>query len=182
MRIAGGESIGDGASTGAVQYGYQVAKAAKGRFQDIVARRQASGLPGKTAAGVLLFGADRSKQKFSTVTEAQTGVFMVGDKNRAANPHFDTLSTAGAVILGERGKVASGAVAAIGLAGVVLDGNRNVVRGVRMTDMPVGVCIRDGVKNNAKGLSLFNVPVDVVSHRPCATQRWRSRRSLSRPS
>jgi hypothetical protein len=159
VRDMGSEAVGSGLAGGAVQIGFQVAAGATGLLRGSSAHAHASSRAGKTAAGVLVFGAGTVSVQGASIVDGQTGVFVAGDKVRLVRATFANLSDDGVVLLGSSNALSFNTLQAVGLSGVFVNGNGNLVRGGSMANMPVGVWLYGGEKNTVLFTSFDNVTV-----------------------
>ncbi len=156
-RVQDSQAIGSGPSSGPVQNGFEVGKAARARFQDIGAENLRSLVPGKTATAVLVFSSDKVRVRRITATDVQTGVFLVGERNRVLSGQFGSVRSDAVVVLGERNKVAANDIDGSSVSGVFIDGDSNRVLGGLIRNAPIGVWSFDGTGNTSKGIEFVNV-------------------------
>lgn len=157
-RVQNSQAIGSGPSVGPVQNGFEVSKAARARFQDIAAQDLRSLVPNKTATAVLVFSSNKVRVRRITATDVQTGVFIVGERNRVLSGQFGSVRSDAVVILGERNKVAANDIDGSSVSGVFIDGDSNRVLGGLIRNAPIGVWSFDGTGNTSKGIEFINVP------------------------
>jgi len=157
IKVSGTQVLGTGPAA-TVQNGIEFGLGARGRMQEVQVRDFQTTTVGKTATGVLLFGAAKVRIRRSTITDAQTGVFVVGNFARVLDTQLGDITSDAIVLLGKKNRVLSALIDVSSVSGVFIDGDRNTVRGGNMTDMPVGVWFFDGDRNIAKGIDFTNVP------------------------
>jgi hypothetical protein len=157
VKIRASQVLGNGLAALAVQNGIEVSGGAKARVQDAQIRDFQTAVAGKTATGLLLFGAKRVRSRHTTMTALQTGVFVVGDRARILDSQIGDIMSDGIVFLGDKNRALSNLIDVSSVSGVFIDGDHNTVSGGNMTDMPVGVWFFDGDRNLARGIDFENV-------------------------
>jgi len=158
VKIRASQVLGDGAAAVAVQNGIELTGGVKARVQDIQVRHFQTTVAGKTATGLLLFGAHKPRLRRGTITDVQTGIFDVGDGARVLDTQIGDILSDGIVFLGQKNRALGNMIDVSSVSGVFIDGDRNTVRGGTMSDMPIGVWFFDGNRDLAKGISFTNVP------------------------
>jgi nitrous oxidase accessory protein NosD len=158
VKIRASQVLGDGLAAVQVQNGIELSGGVKARVQDAQIRDFQTAVAGKTATGVLLFGAKRVRLRHTTMTAVQTGVFVVGDRARILDSQIGDITSDGIVFLGDKNRALGNLIDVSSVSGVFIDGDHNTVRGGNMTDMPVGVWFFDGDRNLARGIDFENVP------------------------
>ena len=158
VKIRSSQVLGDGATATEVQNGIELSGGAKARLQDVQLRHFQTTVTGKTATGLLLFGAHKARVRRATITDAQTGLFDVGDGTSVLDTQLGDITSDGIVFLGRKNKALGNRIDVSSVSGVFIDGDRNSVRGGNMSNMPVGVWFFDGNRSVAKGIQFTNVP------------------------
>jgi hypothetical protein len=156
VKMSGGEVVGDGARGGAVQNGIQLGLGAKGRLNQIGLRDLVSTVPGKSAAGVLLWKPGRGSVKRVLVDASQTGMFVVGRAKLQGNTITGSVGDA-IVLLGDSSLASANVLDGAGVSGVFVDGNRNRILFGTIANMPVGLWFYDGDRNSFNGIRFDNV-------------------------
>jgi hypothetical protein len=157
VKVQDSQAIGAGPSPSAVQNGFEIAKAARARLQDIAAQDLRTLIPGRTAAAVLVFSSDKVRVRRITATNVQTGVFIVGQRNRVLSGQFGDISSDAVVVLGQRNRIASNDIDGSSVSGVFIDGDGNRVLGGLIRSTPVGVWSFDGEGNTVRGVEFVDV-------------------------
>lgn len=153
-----GLAAGEGKGVPWVQHGFQFSDGARGRLQDVEIRDLGTSLADRTAAGVLVYGSRRIRARRVSIANAQTGVFLVGDRNRVAGGIFSDIGLDGVVILGNRNRVLKTEIAVSSVDGVFIDGDDNLIRGGAFSDMPIGIWAYAGDGNRAEQVEFLRVP------------------------
>ena len=118
--VKGGQAVGDGATVGAVQYGYQLGYGAKGKITQVTTSQDQSFLAGKAAAGVLVFDGVRVSVRKGTMSNAQEGVLGVADGVRIKKTSFSDMTGDGIVFLGNGNIATSNLIEGSGVSGVFI--------------------------------------------------------------
>jgi len=158
VKIRSSQVLGDGTAATEVQNGIELSGGVKARVQDVQLRHFHTTVAGKTATGMLLFGAHKARVRRATITDVQTGVFDVGDGTRVMDSQIGDISSDGIVFLGRKNRALGNLIDVSSVSGVFIDGDRNTVVGGNMSDMPVGVWFFDGQRDRSKGVKTTNVP------------------------
>ncbi len=157
VRVQETQAIGGGPAATQIQNGFEVGKGARARFQDVAAQDLRTLQADRTATAILIFSSDRVRVRRITATNVQTGVFVVGTRNRVLSGQFGDVSSDAIVLLGQRNKVASNDIDNSSVSGVFIDGDSNRVLGGLMRSTPVGVWSFDGIGNTTKGVEFVQV-------------------------
>jgi hypothetical protein len=144
--------FGLGPDSVGVPNGIEISAGARARLQDVAVRDLQSAVAGKTATGVLGFEARKLLVRRATMTDVQTGIFVVGRAARILDGQFGDLTSDGIVFLGDKNRAFSNDIDVSSVSGVFIDGDHNVVRGGTISRTPVGVWFFDGDRNIAKGV------------------------------
>src|SRR5262249_10877385 len=158
VKIRDTQVLGSGSAALGGQNGIELSGGVKGRIQDVQIRDFQTAVAGKTATGVLIFGANRVRMRGSTLTALQTGVFVVGDRARILDNQLGDITSDGIVFLGDRNRALGNSIDISSVSGVFIDGDHNTVRGGNMDYMPVGVWFFDGDRDLARGIDFPNCP------------------------
>ncbi len=158
LRIRESGVFGNGPAGIGVPNGIELSAGVKARLQDLAVRDIVSPVAGKTATGLLVFGAKKVRLRRSTMTDVQTGVFVVGNSVRVLDGQFGDLTSDGLVFLGDKNRSYSNDIDVSSVSGVFINGDRNVVRGGTISRTPIGVWFFDGDRNIAKGVDYNFVP------------------------
>src|SRR5262249_53629600 len=156
--IRASQVLGSGTAALGVQNGFELTGGVKARLQDIQVRHFQTTVAGKTATGLLLVGAHKTRIRRGTITDVQTGVFDGGGGARVLDTELGDITSDGIVFLGQKNRALGNLIDVSSVSGVFIDGDRNVVRGGHMSDMPVGVWTFSGNRDIAKGIEFTNVP------------------------
>ena len=92
VKIRACQVLGDGAAALGVQNGIELTGGVKARVQDILVRHFQTAVAGKTATGLLLFGAHKARLRRGTITDVQTGIFVVGDGARVLDTQIGDIT------------------------------------------------------------------------------------------
>src|SRR4030095_16732705 len=130
----------------------------RGRLQTPRARDLGTIQTDRTGVGVLAFGTKRVRTRRVTIENAQTGVFLVGDRNRIAGSIMTDIGSDGVVVIGNRNRVLKNDIAVSSVDGVFIDGDDNLVRGGAFSDMPIGIWAFAGAGNRAEQCEFLRVP------------------------
>jgi hypothetical protein len=149
---------GSGKGMPFVQHGFQFSNTARGRLQDVRVKDVGTSQIDRMGTGVLAFGTERVRTRRLTVENAQTGVFLVGDRNRIAGGIFTDIGSDGVVVIGNRNRVLKNDIAVSSVDGVFVDGDDNLVRGGAFSDMPIGIWAFAGDGNRAEQVTFLRVP------------------------
>jgi slime mold repeat-containing protein/copper-binding protein NosD len=153
------QAIGNPGSA-TVQNGIEISREAKGRLLDVSAKNFSTSVAGKTATGVLLFTPSKVRVRRGTLTDMQTGVFVVGDKARVLDTEIGDMTADGIVVLGKKNRVFRNLIDDSSVSGVFIDGDRNVVRSGHMSNMQVGVWFFAGNQNIDAGIDFADSVVE----------------------
>lgn len=157
--VRGGSAIGDGPRDGTVQYGYQIGPGARGNLTNFFASGHLSLRPGKAAAAVLGYRADRLTVGRSQIRDGQEGVLGIGDRIRVKRSELGFLAGDGIVFIG-RGNLALGnLIEGSGVSAVFANGDKNRVRGGVIRNQALGVWFQEGFGNRIRGVWFDGVPV-----------------------
>ena len=158
VKIRDSGVFGSGAASVGTPNGIELSAGVKARLQNVVVRDLQSAVDGKTATGVLAFRASRVRLSRPTMTDVQTGVFVVGDSARILDGQFADITSDGLVFLGDRNRSFSNDIDVSSVSSVFINGNRNIVRGGTISRTRIGVWFLDGDRNIAKGVDYNDVP------------------------
>lgn len=158
VKARDGLVAGSGKGMPWVQHGFQFSEGARGRLQDMRMQDIGTSLTDRTGTGLLVFGSKRIRGRRVTFANAQTGVFLVGDRNRIAGSIMTDIGSDGVVIFGNRNRVLKTDIAVSSVDGVFVDGDDNLVRGGAFSDMPIGIWAYAGDGNRAEQVEFLRVP------------------------
>src|SRR5262249_9436703 len=102
VKIRASQVLGSGTAAPGVQNGFELTGGVKARLQDIQVRPFQTTVAGKTATGLLLMGAHKTRIRRGTITDVQTGVFDVGDGARVLDTQLGDITSDGIVFLGQK--------------------------------------------------------------------------------
>jgi hypothetical protein len=159
VTVKGGQAVGDGATVGAVQYGYQIGYGAKGKITEVTTSQDQSLLAGKAAAGVLVFDGVRVSVRKGTMSNSQEGVLGVADGVRIKKTSFSDMTGDGIVFLGNGNIATSNLIEGSGVSGVFIKGGVDVVRGGVIRNQSIGIWFQTGSQNKDGGVQFENVPL-----------------------
>jgi len=156
VKIKDSGAFGTGpTATGAAQNGFELSSGVRGRLQNLDIRNFDTLVPGKTATGLLAFGAGKVRLRGATIQNVQTGVFVVGNGMRVLSSQLGDLQSDGIVFLGTKNRALGNNIDVSSVDGVFIDGQHNTVRGGVMKNMPIGVWFFAGDRNVAKGIDFI---------------------------
>ena len=160
VKARDGLVAGSGKGMPWVQHGFQFSEGARGRLQDMRMQDIGTSLTDRTGTGLLVFGSKRIRGRRVTFANTQTGVFLVGDRNRIAGSIMTDIGSDGVVVFGNRNRVLKNDIAVSSVDGVFLDGDDNLVRGG-----PSRIC------PSASGLSRVTATAPSSQSCACRSQR-----------
>jgi len=148
---------GPGTVGGSAPNGVDIGLLAKARISDItITGHRSSG--DKMGAGLLATSAKRVKFRDVTVLDADTGAFIVGDRQKVLSSRFGDIRFDGIVLLGERNKVKGNSIENSSVSGVFIDGDDNMIRSTIMARLPnVGIWFFKGDRNKAAGIQFIDL-------------------------
>jgi hypothetical protein len=154
------ESLVSGSGKGMpfVQHGFQFSNTARGRLQDVRVRDVGTSVPDRMGVGVLAFGTERVRTRRVTLENTQTGVFLVGDRNRIAGSIMTDIGSDGVIAIGNKNRILKNDIAVSSVDGVFVSGDDNLVRGGAFSDMPIGIWAFAGDGNRAEQVTFLRVP------------------------
>lgn len=158
LKIRESGVFGSGPAGIGVPNGIELSDGVKARLQDVAVRDIVSPVAGKTATGLLAFGAKKVRLRRPTMTDVQTGVFVVGNSVRILDGQFGDITSDGLVFLGDKNRAFSNDIDISSVSGVFINGDHNTVRGGTISRTPIGVWFFDGDRNIAKGVDYNLVP------------------------
>jgi hypothetical protein len=158
VKARDGRVSGSGKGMPWVQHGFQFSENARGRLQDVKVENVGTSLADRTGTGLLVYGSKRIRTRRVTFANAQTGAFLVGDRNRIAGSIMTDIGSDGVVVFGARNRVLKNDIIVSSVDGVFLDGDDNLVRGGAFSDMPIGIWAFAGNGNRAEQVSFIRVP------------------------
>jgi len=157
VKARDGSALGSGKGMPWVQHGYQFSEGARGRLQDMQIQDIGTSVTDRTGTGLLVFGSNRIRSRRVTFTNVQTGVFMVGDRNRIAGSIMSDIGADGVVVFGNRNRVLKNDISVSSVDGVFVDGDDNLCRGGAFSDMPIGIWAFAGDGNRAEQVDFLRV-------------------------
>jgi len=148
---------GPGTVGGSAPNGIDIGLLAKARISDVTITGHRS-LGSKMGAGLLATTAKRVKFREITVLDADTGAFIVGDRQKVLSSRFGDIRFDGIVLLGERNKVKGNSIENSSVSGVFIDGDDNMIRSTIMARLPnVGIWFFKGDRNKAAGVQFIDL-------------------------
>src|SRR5579862_337899 len=146
VRIAGSKLVGDGSAASAIQNGLQIGLGARATITRIKVSNYASTVSTQTATGVLLWKPAHVLLRGSSISDSQTGIFVVGAGVLQGN-NIQNVSSDGIVFLGDGNTALTDTVNGAGVSGIFVDGNNNRIRFGSLANMPIALWFHAGTHN-----------------------------------
>lgn len=159
LTVKNGAAAGLGATSGAVQVGYQFGYGATGKVSSIVTAGHYSTIAGKAAADLLVYQSDRVSIRKMQGSDSETGVLGVGNRLRVKKSSLSRMFGDGVVFLGDANLASGNLIEECSVAGAFVNGARNTIRGGVMRNMDLGVWFQNGFGNRHGGIRFEGVPV-----------------------